>query len=191
MRKIILYKSSVCRPTSLIANTASKGQPWSRPKCSIGRIIHVSKVELSNCPVDFKSKLAQLFREIRMMHNANIAAGHTPLFPSARRTLRLAVSPVAAVLLLVMVMLGSVASAQPAKEKRVGDQDVSELILLYDDKTSVDRATSDEILDAIRNPGRSSRNGFLNRALNSPKSGRYAITHRHNYDVSLLVLLCY
>ena len=86
---------------------------------------------MSNCPVDFKSKLAQLFREIRIMHNAKIAAGHTPLFPSARRTLRLAVSPVAAVLLLVMVMLGSVASAQPAKEKRVGDQDVSELIVLY------------------------------------------------------------
>ena len=114
------------------------------------------------------------------MHNANIAAGHTPLFQSARRIPRLAVFPLADVHLLFMATLGSAASAQPAKEKRVGDQVVTELIVLYDDKTSVNRATSEEILDAIRNPGRSSRNVVLNLALNSPKSARNAIGHRHN-----------
>ncbi|MEQ1515146.1 MAG: S8 family serine peptidase, partial [Usitatibacteraceae bacterium] len=58
--------------------------------------------------------------------------------------------------------------------------------VLYDDKISPDRATADEVIDAIKNPGRNLRNASLNQILDFPIRARHLILDRHNYDVALI-----
>lgn len=120
------------------------------------------------------------------MENANSTSRNEVTSRCVARKLPLAGVSRALGFFLVTAIFGPVASAQLAAQDGLRNQDVTELIVLYDDKISSVRATSDEVVDAVKNPGRSARNASLSRVLDSPKDARHMISQRHSYDLSLL-----
>ena len=111
--------------------------------------------------------------------------------PQKRTTPRFAVRIGAATGLVTSILAMSIFSttlaiAQSTTQVTAKSKDVLEVILLYDDDESNQGATSDDIIDAVKNPTKNARNAVLKAKLHSPKDARHMIRQRISYPTFLL-----